>query len=271
MKILVLKPYAGKSRELEHCQKVARPDPEVFFENLEGEYPISHVHHEYFRHHAISAALEHVLRAEGSGFDGILIACGSDPGLMEARELVDIPVCGTLEAAGHVASTMGHKFSIVTATNYTIPRMESVAASYGFGDKLASVRALNIPGRKLYESVTAAEAVVQRVNEVARQCVEQDGAEVIILTATLAGTIYTNTTHSAVTDMGVPLVDALLVGFKQCEMMVDLQKVAGMTPISRVNRFRKPFEPEYRKMREFMGKPLYRGLNPTADPVESDH
>jgi len=271
MKILILKPYAGKSRELEHCMKIARPDTQASFENLEGEYPITHVHHEYFRHHAISATLEHVLKAEDAGYDGILIACGSDPGLMEARELVDIPVTGTLEAAGHVACMMGHKFSIVTATDYTIPRMETVARSYGYGHKLASVRALNIPGRKLYDSVTAAEAVVQRVNDVAQQCVERDGAEVIILTATLAGTIYTNATNSSVTPMGVPLIDALPVGFKTCEMMVDLHQRAKIAPVSRVNRFRKPYEPEYRKMRDFMGRPLYRGLNPDAEPVESEH
>jgi allantoin racemase len=260
VKILILKPYAGKSKELEHCRKIARSDTEVHFRNLEGEYPISHVHHEFFRHHAISAALEHVMRAEEEGFDGVLIACGSDPGLLEARELVDIPVCGTLESAGYVACMMGHKFSIVTATDYTIPRMETVSRTYGFGHKLASVRALNIPGRELYEDITAAAVSVDRVNAMARRCAEEDGAEVIILTATLAGSIFTATTKSSIAENGTPLLDALPVGFKQCEMMVDLQKLAGISPVSRVNRFKKPYEPEYRKMRAFMGLPLYRGL-----------
>lgn len=260
MKILVLKPYAGRTKEREHCAKIARPDTEVFFENIENEYPITHVHHRYFRYQAIDATVEHVLRAEAEGFDGVCIACGGDPGLYEARELVDIPVTGTFEAAGHVAATMGHRFSVVTTVSYARPQMEELATLYGFGHKLASVRTLNIPGRSLYIDYTAPESVVARINEVARQCVEEDGAEIIVLTATLAGTMFTDVTKSPITECGAPLVDAMLVAFKQCEMMVDLRRLAGIPAISRVNAFREPYEPEYRKMRAFQKRPLYRGL-----------
>ncbi len=270
MKILVLKPYAGRTLEREHCEKIKRPDTELDFENLEGEYPISHVHHRYFRYKAIDSAVEHVLRAEQNGYDGVCIACGGDPGLYEARELVSIPVTSTFEAAGHVAATMGHKFSVVTTVSYARPLMEELAILYGFGHKLASVRTLNIPGRKLYVDVTSPESVVQRINEVARQCVEEDGAEVIVLTATLAGTMFTNATNSPITECGAPLVDAMLVAFKQCEMMVDLQKLAGIPPVSRVNAFRSPYEPEYRKMRAFDNRPLYRGLPPETESIEAD-
>ena len=265
MKILVLKPYAGRTKEREHCQKIARPDTQVDFENLEGEYPITHVHHRYFRYQAIDSTIEHVLRAEAAGYDGVCIACGGDPGLYEARELVNIPVTGTFEAAGHVAATIGHKFSVVTTVDYARPQMEELATLYGFGHKLASVRTLNIPGRDLYVDVTSPASVVKRINDVARQCVAEDGAEVIVLTATLAGTMYTEATKSRMTEVGAPLVDAMLVAFKQCEMMVDLQQLGGMPPVSRVNAFRAPYEPEYRKMRKFQNRPLYRGLPADGD------
>lgn len=265
MRILVLKPYAGRTKEREHCQAIARPDTQVDFENLEGEYPIKHVHHRYFRYQAIDSAVEHVLRAEAAGYDGVCLACGGDPGLYEARELVNIPVTGTFEAAGHVAATMGHKFSVVTTVDYARPQMEELAILYGFGHKLASVRTLNIPGRDLYIDTTKPESVVKRINDVARQCVEEDGAEVIVLTATLAGTLYTQATNSRMTEVGAPLVDAMLVAFKQCEMMVDLQQKAGLPPISRVSAFRAPYEPEYRRMRAFQKRPLYRGLSDTRD------
>jgi allantoin racemase len=269
MRVLVLKPYAGRTREREHCQSVARPGTIVEFANLEGKFPIPHVHHRYVRYQAVDETLEHVLRAEQEGYDGVCIACGLDPGLLEARELVDIPVTGTFEAAGHVAATMGHKFSVVTTVSYAVPQMQELALQYGFGHKLASVRTLNIPGRKLYVDVTSPESVVQRINAVARQCVEEDGAEVIVLTATLAGTMFTEHTKSPITEVGAPLVDAMLVAFKQCEMMVDLKQLAGIPPVSRVNAFRSPYEPEYRRMREFLGRPLYRGLGPAAQTDEA--
>jgi len=268
MRILVLKPYAGKTQEREHCQAVARPGTQVDFANIAADYPISHVHHRYFRYKAIDATIETILKAEEDGYDGVCISCGADPGLMEARELVDIPVTGTFEAAGHIACTMGHKFSVVTTVNYAAPQMEELAIQYGFGHKLASIRTLNIPGRKLYVDVTSPESVVQRINEVARECVEKDGAEVIVLTATLAGTMFTNATSSPVTEVGAPIVDALLAAFKMTELMVDMRKLAGIPAVSRVNAFRSPYEPEYRKMREFLGRPLRRGLSAKQEAAE---
>lgn len=267
MRILLLKTYAGESGELAHCQKIARPDTEVVFENLVGEFPIKHVHHRYFRYKAIDAVLEHVLRAEAAGFDGICLACGADPGLYEARELVDIPVVGTFEAAGHVASQMGHRFSVVTTVDYAAPLMRELAWLYGFGDKLASIRTLNIPGRDLYIDTTSPQSVVDRINDVARQCVLDDGAEVILLTATLAGTMYTNATRSPITECGAPLVDALQLAFKTTEMMVDLHQLGGYPAVSRVGAFTAPYEPEYRKLREHYGLALYRGLEREVEPA----
>ena len=39
MKILVLNPFAGTTREAEHCRSVARPDTEIVFENTADVYP----------------------------------------------------------------------------------------------------------------------------------------------------------------------------------------------------------------------------------------
>lgn len=261
MRILLLKPYAGRTKELELCQRVARPDTEIEFRNLEGEFPIRHVHHRYFRHQAIDPALEHIMRAENEGFDGVCIACGADPGLMEARELVNIPVTSTFESGGHIASTMGQKFSVLTTVHYAVPNMEELARMYGFGHKLASVRSLRIPGRDLYGGATKPELIVERINELAEQCYAEDGAEVILLTATLAATIYAEAGLAPVTRNGMPIVDSMIAAFKMVEMMVDLHKLGGIPPVSRISSFREPHEPEYRAMRAAQGRRLYRGLS----------
>jgi allantoin racemase len=267
MRILLLKPYAGRTRELELCQRVARPDTQIEFRNLEGEFPISHVHHRYFRYKAIDHVLEHVMRAEQEGFDGVCIACGADPGLLEARELINIPITSTFESGGHIASTMGQKFSVLTTVYYAIPNMEELARLYGFDHKLASVRSLRIPGRNLYGGKTSPDEIVARINEVARQCFEEDGAEVILLTATLAATIYAEAGLKPITDNGMPIVDSMVAAFKMVEMMVDLHQLGGIPPISRVSAFREPYEPEYRAMRSSINRPLYRGL--PENPGES--
>ncbi len=261
MKILLLKPYAAETRELDLCKRVARPDTEIIFRNIAKYFPIPHVHHHYFRSKAIEGAVEQILIAEEEGFDGVCIACGGDPALFEARELVDIPVTSTFESAGHVACMMGQKFSVITTIDYAVPAMENLALLYGFGHKLASIRHLGVPGRELRRDLTSPEIIIQRVNEVARRCVEHDGAEVIVITATLGAVLFSEKEGGPFTDMGVPVIDAMQIGLKMVEMMVDLRKLAGIPPVSRIGLYKEPYESEYRKFREFYGLPLRRGLD----------
>lgn len=48
-----------------------------------------------------------VEQGERDGFDAVVIACASDPGLPEAKELVRIPVTAPMEAAVHTAAALG--------------------------------------------------------------------------------------------------------------------------------------------------------------------
>lgn len=260
MKILLLKPYAAETNELELCKRVARPDTEIVFANIAGWYPIPHVHHKYFRSKAVDGAIEQILKAEEAGYDGVCIACGADPALLESRELVNIPVTSTFESAGHLACMMGHKFSVITTIDYAVPDMENLALLYGFGHKLASVRHLGLPGRALRKEVTSPQTIIERVNQVARRCVEHDGAEVIVITATLAAVLFSDKEGGPITEIGAPVVNAMLIGLKMVELMVDMQKLAGLPPVSRIGLYREPHEPEYRKLREFYGLPLRRGM-----------
>lgn len=261
MKILLLKPYAAETQELALCRQVARPDTQITFANVAESYPIPHVHHNYFKSQAVGPAVDQILKAEEDGYDGVCIACGADPALFEARELVDIPVTSTFEAAGHVACMMGHKFSVITTANYAVPHMENLALLYGFGHKLASVRHLRIPGRDLRKEVTSEETIIERVNEVARHCVEHDGAEVIVITATLASVLLSSKPGGPISDIGAPVVNAMQIGLKMVELMVDMQKLGGLPPVSRLGIYREPHEAEYRQIREFYNLPLRRGLD----------
>lgn len=263
MKILLLKPYAAQTQELELCRRVARPDTEITFANIAEWYPIAHVHHKYFRSKALDGTIEQILRAEEEGYDGVCIACGADPALLESRELVNIPVTSTFESAGHLACMMGHKFSVITTIDYAVPDMENLALLYGFGHRLASVRHLGMPGHALRKEVTSPQTLIARVNEVARRCVEHDGAEVIVITATLAAVLFSEKEGGPITDRGAPIINAMQIGLKMVEVMVDLQKLAGLPPVSRIGLYREPYEPEYRKLREYYGLPPRRRMTPT--------
>src|SRR5882724_6502 len=70
---------------------------------------------------AVSAlgVLDEVRKGEAEGFDGYIIACFGDPGLLAAREIAKGPVIGVAEAAMHAASFIATGFSVVTTLSRT--------------------------------------------------------------------------------------------------------------------------------------------------------
>jgi len=53
-----------------------------------------------------------IVDAEKEGFDGVVIGCCSDPGLRDAKTLVDIPVTAPFEAVARIAPAIG-RLSII--------------------------------------------------------------------------------------------------------------------------------------------------------------
>lgn len=83
--------------------------------------------------------------AEKEGYDAAVIGCFYDPGLMEAREILDkMVVTAPAEASMHIAATMGHKFSIIVGRNKWIPQMMENVVNCGLKDKFASFKSVGL-------------------------------------------------------------------------------------------------------------------------------
>jgi Asp/Glu/hydantoin racemase len=150
------------------------------------------------------------------GHDGVVIAAFGDPGLMALREALSVPVTGMTEAAIATACQLGSRFSIVSIS----PRMrgwylDSVHNSH-MTSRLASFRSLNErPG----SVATVQQDQGERLIEIAKQCVHEDGADVIVLAgAPLAG-LARKIKHL----LPVPAVDGVSCAVKQLETLVQLQ------------------------------------------------
>ena len=165
---------------------------------------------------------------QGKGYDAIVIACFSDPGIIAARELCDIPVVGIGEASMHLACMLGNKFTIVTTANRRVPGKALYVRCSGLEGRLASVRAVGVR----VEETTGDEGKTKAaVLEEAKKAIEEDGAEVIILgCAGMAG--YDKELEEA---LGVPVLDPNAVALKMAEAMVDL----GLKP-SKIGLFAHP-------------------------------
>jgi allantoin racemase len=164
--------------------------------------------------------LARALEAEQAGADAVIVDCMADPGLVAARELLEIPFVGPAQASMHLAAMLGHKFSFLTVFEQDVPAFEDLVARYGLSTRLASVRAFNIPVLSLEEDV---DETVRVLVELAEKTVKDDGAHVIVPGCTgLAGLAPRIQAGLRERDCEVPVLDPPTVALKLAEALVDL-------------------------------------------------
>ncbi|UEM06075.1 aspartate/glutamate racemase family protein [Skermanella rosea] len=93
---------------------------------------------------AAEAVLELVARL-APGFDAVVIAAFSDPGLDAARAVSPVPVVGIAESAMLTALLCGGRFAIVTLGSALKPVLEQAARRLGCADRLSAIHALDPP------------------------------------------------------------------------------------------------------------------------------
>ncbi|RKX77618.1 MAG: hypothetical protein DRP87_08660 [Spirochaetes bacterium] len=215
MKIMVINPNTSESMT-EHLRReldlIKRKDTELAVV-CPNRGPVS-IESAYDEAQAVPPTLELVKKANVDGFNAVIIACFSDPGLHAAREISKILVVGIQEISLHVASMLGSKFTIITPLEKRIPSKYEEVHKYKLEQYLASVRAL---GMTVEETDADPERTKNRVLEVSRLSAEEDGAEVIILgCAGMAG--YA---EEVAAKLGLVVIDPSSVALKICEGMVN--------------------------------------------------
>ncbi len=88
--------------------------------------------------------LENCQRAVREGYDAFLIGNIADPGLVQAREIANIPVLGLCDTAMHAACLMGASFGFVTLNEKYGPKLRENAARAGLSSRLAGVGRMDL-------------------------------------------------------------------------------------------------------------------------------
>jgi len=117
----------------------------------------------------------------------------------------------------HIAATLGHTFSIIVTVDKAIPKMRQNVLKYGFKEQLASFKSIGMGVRELQEDRTE---TARRIKMLAREAVQKDLAEVIILGCTIQFGFYKELQQ----DVGVPVLDAILATLKYTELLIELKK-----------------------------------------------
>lgn len=169
---------------------------------------------------AVPDVVAKIVQAEQDGVDAVIVDCMGDPGVEAAREKVCVPVIGPAESSMHVASMLGHRFSVVTVVDALIIAFHDHAARAGLTQQLASVRTVGIPVLELLDHERLLGALVDQ----SLQAVREDGAHVIILGCTgmagIAMALAERLEKEGIND--VPVIDPTTLAVKMAEAMVDV-------------------------------------------------
>ena len=81
---------------------------------------------------------------------------------------------------------------------------EDLLTTYGLHEHFASQRPFDIAANDLYPDKTPPGEIIEAVIRVAKRCVEEDGAEIVIPGCTLAGSVLTHDVPDVESVIGAP-------------------------------------------------------------------
>lgn len=136
----------------------------------------------YPKHLVEEEVFECVMKAEKDGFDAVIIGCCNDPGVRTARELVNIPVVGPLEATMQHASYFGHDYLLVTDHRKSAAHMRDLVRLYGTEAHCKDVRYINW---YVTDMINDHEGVARDALRASAAAMEDGGVEAVILACTI--------------------------------------------------------------------------------------
>ncbi|KSU66057.1 aspartate/glutamate racemase family protein [Arthrobacter sp. NIO-1057] len=148
-------------------------------------------------------------------FDAVIQAGYGEHGREGLQELLEVPVVDITEAAASTAQFLGHKYSVLTTLDRTVPLIEDRLKLAGLTDRLASVRASGLGVLELESDPARAVTAIAQQSKIA---VEQDKTEVICLGC--GGMAELEEQVRAAT--GVPIVDGVRAAVTIAESLVRL-------------------------------------------------
>lgn len=164
------------------------------------------------------AVIQAGIQAQEDGFDAVCINTVSDSGLAALRSRLSIPVLSPGQSAFHVASMLGHKFSILTMWERWFPLYRKTLKEYGLESRVASIRAIEVRPDTVELLSGKEDIVFARLEETALKAIREDGADVIVLGST---TMHQSHAYLA-SRLPVPVLNPGVIAYKLCEMFLDL-------------------------------------------------
>ncbi len=194
-------------------------------------------------------AIRNAIEAQNSGCAAFVFGHFQEPGLIEARTAVDIPVLGLGESTMLHALTLGHTFGLVTINPVFVPWLRDQIIRLGLTRQSVGVRALDTEVAtymRAYEDAAAFRDVKEAFSREAMGLVEA-GAEVIVPAGGLPMLLFAQEKNFEVG--GALVLNGLAVVVAMAEAAVKLHRITGASVSRRGTYAKAPDE----AVREFLG------------------
>lgn len=237
-------PYIARLQGL--LDRVAGPG--IRFE-VHGLDPPDHFFHPLTEFRCAAQTIRLALAAERAGYDAFVIGHFQEPGLLEIRGAIDIPVVGLGEASMLAALTMGRRFGLVTIDPVFIDWHERQVRAHGLEQRVAGVRAIHadLPGFMRAFADEAAYAAVRAAFVGQVQPLVAAGAEVVIPAGGLPMLLFARECPFVID--GAVVLNGIVTVAKAAEMALALHRLTGAS-VSRRGTYAKA-SPEC--VNEFLG------------------
>lgn len=165
--------------------------------------------------------IDHCIRAEKEGYEGVFINCFGDPGVRAARERVDIPVFGGFEPVMHLALGTADQIGIVTVLPNVLPMIRGEIAKARLEGRVACVRSVGIPVLDLSDHDKLYGALLDE----SIKAIKEDGAQTIVLGCT-AMVDVAETVEAGLHEAGyeIPVLEAA----RSAVMLLELNVKMGL-------------------------------------------
>lgn len=179
----------------------------------EGPASIESMYEEYL---SIPATAKEIFRLEQEGFDAAILGCAGDPGLDAMREITKtMLVVGPGQTSMIAAASLGHRFTVLTIDESMIQSSYELAYKAGVTEKLASVKAVEIP---VLELAVNKEKSLKKIIEIGKKAVLEDRADTLVLGCMSMG--FLDVAEEIEKAVGIPVINPSKFGLKYAEALL---------------------------------------------------
>jgi len=157
--------------------------------------------------------------AEAEGYDAVCIDTMSDSGLPALRSILSIPVIGPGRASMLLAQTLGERFSILMMWEGHRNLYRKTIAELGLQYRCASARGIDVQSNNQSLLAGKEDEIFPRLYATAMRCIEEDGADVILL-----GSTTMHQAHAYLAErLPVPIINPGPLTYKLAEAALALK------------------------------------------------